>query len=175
MRETRPPREKMIGECRYRVRYLPPTKALTMWTQLCKTVAPALGHLADGVVKGKRQLSDLLDADVSGLSLGAAVEALVARLDEGQVQAMVKELSTVTDVEIGGKWPALEQQFEFHFLGRFKELLGWFAFAMEVQFGDFFDGFGSVVRQGLSLLNTGPASVSPGTSAGPSGGSSSPA
>lgn len=156
-------KEKKIGEHTYRVRYLPPSKVLKIFSSLFKMLAPAFGKLVDGSLKDGANVSDVLNREIKNISIGAAVEALVERWDDANVEALIRDLAIYSEVSTDGqRWPSVKDVYEVHFTGRPKELFEWVYFALEMQFKDFFPASGgSVLEKGLSLLNSGPMSASP--------------
>jgi hypothetical protein len=163
----REPTERQIGEHVYRVRPMMPKRILRTAPILGKLVVPALGHLIDNAKGGK--ISDVLGADVSGLSFGAAAQALVAAWEQPKIDELIEELAASTEVGLDGcsRWPLLSTCFDAHFSGRTKEMLGWIAFAVEVQYGDFFAGL--LAGAGRAQATMGQASQSQSISAGLSG------
>ncbi|HWJ97515.1 MAG TPA: hypothetical protein VNQ33_05105, partial [Acidimicrobiales bacterium] len=115
----------------YTVRMLPARRATRMLAKLSSMIGPALGTLAEG---GK--LSDLADAKVNGKLFSRAAVALFAHVDEDAVDAILMELADVTTVEPGG---LLKPIYDVHFMGRQGALMKWAAFALRVQYADFFD------------------------------------
>ena len=169
----REPVEKQIGEHVYRVRHMMAKQVLQTAPVIARMLLPTIGKLADGVLSSGGSLKDILKKDISKLSIGAATEALVTHWDQTEVERLIDILAANSEVEIGGKWPSLKQQFDQHFTARNKEMLGWIMFALEVQYGDFFGGLLSDEEDVMSQQNTEAAKKSPSTSAGQSGGSSS--
>ena len=162
----REPAEKHIEEHVYRVRPMVPTKVLQTAPILGRLFLPALGKLVGGAASGAGSIGDVLESDLSGVDFGGAAQVLMAAWDQPQIDMLVSELAKTTEVCIdGNKWPRLADIFDVHFSGRTKEMLGWLAFAVEVQYGDFFGGLRGAVGRAQALKG----SQSPSTSAGQSG------
>jgi len=47
---------------------------------------------------------------------------------------------------IEGRWPNLKDIFDAHFAGEYEELIGWLKFAIEVNFGSFFQKAGAKMQ-----------------------------
>jgi hypothetical protein len=167
---SRDPVEKRIEEHVYRVRPMPPRRILQTAPVLAKLVLPAMGRLVDGATASGKGLQDVLNQDVSGMSFGAAAEALMGAWDQPQIDKLIDELAASTEVCLDGdKWPQLSRIFDAHFSGRTKEMLGWLVFAVQEQYQDFFGGLLGAAQDRAA------ASRSPSISAGQPGESSSPA
>lgn len=141
--------DKRIGETLYRVTELPATRSLDMLIGLFKMIGPALGVVMDGVDTAKRtSLADMLDAKLSGDAFARAAAELAARVNTPQVQDMIAKLRACTQYDPGGQGETFRnmtaETFDMHFAGRMHELFGWLAFALEVQFGDFFGSLASL-------------------------------
>lgn len=139
-------KSKEISGSNYTVYPLKATKGLTMFVKLTKIVGPALGIVIDaaaGGKDGKINFAQLMSTKVNSDIFGRASEALVIRLDEGQIQAMVAELAEVTEISSGGKTMQLKSVYEAHFAGKMGMLFAWLKFALEVQFADFFASWGT--------------------------------
>lgn len=151
-------RETVIDGVRYRVSQLGARHALRLLTTLAKVLGPGLGKGLDSVLqaKGGGKLAELLEADTSKLQLGPAVEALVDRLDEPTVEAVVNQLADATVLVLGDKAPQLSAVFDAHFAGKLGQMFKWLAFALEVQFGDFFGALGSLAQRGSPRVSTSP-------------------
>lgn len=159
---------KSIDGITYRVSQVGGKRALKMFTTLAKMLAPALAKAAESMPTGG--FKSLSTVDLSSLNIGTAVEALVDRLDEPKITEIIDTLAGVTECNDGGdKWPQLSGVFDIHFAGKMSSLFKWLAFALEVQFGDFFDAFGSLAQKVGSPKSAGQASASPSISSGQSG------
>jgi hypothetical protein len=101
----------------------------------------------------------------------AAMGELAAAVTEADLVHLCRVFGTSTEVQIEGKRPRLTEQIqELHFAGRYDTMLKWLWFAIEVNYGGFFD---SVRRIGAAASPArDPASPSAVTSIGRSGASS---
>ncbi len=134
---------KVISGCTYAVYMLPPRTANKMLIRIVKTVGPSLGvfldELDDDDAKGG--LAALMDnpkIDVAFISKVA--KELCERLDENEIESMMDTLAKVSEVEGTGN---LLKIFDSHFQGKIGELYAWFAFALQVQFGNFGSAWGT--------------------------------
>ncbi len=121
----------------YQVYMLPPRIANKMFLRIVKTVGPSLGVLIeeldeDDVKGGIKGLMD--NPDINGAFIGKVAKELCERLDEDEIERMMDSLAKVTEVEGKG---ILFKVFDSHFQGMIGELYAWFAFALQVQFGNF--------------------------------------
>ena len=72
--------------------------------------------------------------DINGAFIGKVAKELCERLDEDEIEGMMDALAKVSEVE--GKGISFKV-FDAHFQGGIGELYAWFAFALQVQFGNF--------------------------------------
>lgn len=121
----------------YRVHLLSPTKALQLSVKLTKLVGEPLANMAGASEGNMQQLLPL------------AVRALVARLDEGEVVALVR---TMVDTCKHNNKPI---NFEADFQGRLGHLVKLVAKVMEVQFGDFFTGLAEMLGHAMGETTRG--------------------
>jgi hypothetical protein len=122
-------KEKQIGEHTYLARQLPATKAHKLLIRIGKILGPAIGGGLDGV---KGSFKD----DAAG-AIGRAVSGLFERATPDEVDAILKEFVEYSEVD--GK--PLKSCFDLHFAGKLADMYLWFAFALEVNYSDFFGGF----------------------------------
>jgi hypothetical protein len=116
---------KEIGGKQWTVVLLPATKGLDVGRRLVKLLGPAIGK----AVSGGR---GILDAEISGEGIGAALGELAERLGEPEAAALVKELVT-TGVICDGK-EVTPVAFELLFRGDYQTLLAVAAFVVEANF-----------------------------------------
>jgi hypothetical protein len=109
----------------YSVTQLPAFRGLKMLARLTRTVGPALAKLANAEQGGEIDLS----------SLGDAVGALCEKLTDAEIDGITRELLFSSTVD---EQPLLAQ-FDSHFAGKPELALQVLAFAVEVNFGGFFD------------------------------------
>jgi hypothetical protein len=157
-------KERRIDGHTYRVMMIGAKRSLRMLAQLGKMLAPALAKAAEG-----GSLKSIMGADLSQIDLSGMAQMLVDRLDEDALVRIVEDLAAVTTFSDHGKdWPNLGAAYDIHFAGRLASLAKWLAFALEVQFGDFFGVLGSLAKSGAAQAIAS-ASPSPSTSTGRSG------
>ncbi len=144
-------KSKAIEGHTYLVRQLSVTPAQKLFVRVSKLVGPALTLAAAEGRKG----------------LGAAASEFFAKLSEDEIELITQQMASVSEVD--GK--PMKACFELHFskAGQ-KALWLWLLFALEVQFGDFFDDLLGDMKKDLAA---GVSSMFPGTSGGQSGDSSS--
>lgn len=158
MSQIQPHTETIDGE-EYTVYMLSPLVAMDLLVDLSKMLGPGLGPLADamsGAVKGEGvNIGALLDMEIGGDVFSRAAESLFGNLDKGVVRTAIQTLAEVS--QIGGA--PLWKTFEVHFRGRLGTMSKWLAFALKVQYGDFFS---ALTGQRLSGQGMTPAvSLSP--------------
>lgn len=144
--------ERIIDGHTWAVTQLPPTRSLKLMARLLKIVGPALGQ---GLSAG----ADLDKADIS--AFGPAIEKLLLQLDGDTLDAVVKE--SLATARIDGQEALVGFEVTFH--GRLVELLKGVAFALEVNYSDFFGGLVGELRSRMGP-SASKASI---TSRGPSG------
>ena len=120
---------RTIDEHCYTVSQLPASRGLEMFGKLAGLLGPAA---LEALAKGAS-----LDKDLKTLAPAAVM--LFARLQPGDLTAIAKELLGPATVDNA----PLEKQFEVHFQGRILHLFKVLVFAIEVNFGDFFDVLGA--------------------------------
>ncbi len=116
----------------YSVTQLPAFRGLKMLSRLTRTIGPALAKLAD-----------VEDGEVGVAALGDAVGALCEKLTDAEIEGVTRELLYNATVD---EQPLLPQ-FDQHFAGKPELALAVLAFAVEVNFGGFFD----VARNALAV------------------------
>jgi len=129
--------KKTIGDHDYEFEQLGAKQALKTMVKLSKIVGKPLAMVVgDGNVAGS------LSREISPDLLGAAVGAMVERLDEGETQALC-ELLTAEKCLCDGK----KINFDMHYEGRLDHMFKVLAAALEVQYGNFFSGLFATVNQ----------------------------
>jgi len=116
----------------YKVHLLSPTRSIKWSVKLTKIIGEPVAGLA---------------SSGDGLSgLQNAVKSLLSRCDEGEVLELMKAMvETCTH-----KNKKLNFEDDFH--GRVGHLLKLTSKVMEVQFGDFFDGLATVVKEAMKKI-----------------------
>jgi hypothetical protein len=170
--------EKVIGEHGYRVTQLPGIKGRKVLVRLYKILGPALAALIDDTVQKPAQTITQYSADdVELSSVSAALSVLAVKLREDDLEYLCEQLAacTLVNIEDTDKWVPLSKDLQnVVFAGAYKEMFLWLGFALEVNYGGFFDGVGGVSGFVSKLANpkTVNQSNSRNTSTGKSGESS---
>lgn len=119
------------GTVTYQFEQFNTTLALKTLTRLTKIIGEPLA-IALGGAEAPAPGAGLLNANLSGDTLGAAMRALVDRLDEKEVIDLLRLLAAEKALCNGGKII-----FDDHYRGDFGLLLKVFRAALEVQYGNF--------------------------------------
>jgi len=133
------PVSKVINGTTYELRAMDP---LLVFDHGSKLVAEIAGPVTDKLALGGSV--EFTKAAFVQVGVGAIGEIL-KRLSAPAVRAAVLDLfkyATANNVELEATW-------KVHFLGKTKDLVAFLAFALEVQFGDFFVGLGEQVAGAL--------------------------
>jgi len=145
----------------YEVTQLGAVEGRRMLVRISKIVLPTLGALIKDADFGR--LSDLNIADID---IDSAAKALVEAVDADSVDKIIESMSGITEIwgpGFGAAGAPMAHHFDDHFAGRYAAMLRWLAFALKVNFSDFFDGKGSVAKLAASLRSPEVASESPST------------
>jgi len=134
-----------VDGARYRTTKYPATKGLKILTRLSQVAGEPMAML----------MSEDLDKDVSPSFVGAAVRALVEKLDEDLVEMLVKDILSGTDIIDGSKTRPVLPCFDEEFAGRFGHLFKVLKEIVGFQYGDF---FGGLAETGGAFLNKVPTS-----------------
>lgn len=123
-----------IKGSRYTVTTLRAYEALETALDVAKMVAPAFEGKDPTTVK----ITDLFKMDNDALV--AALARIVVGADKAVVRRVLDALARSTQVQAAnGASAILEQIFDLHFAGAPEEMLQWAAFALRVNYGNFFD------------------------------------
>jgi hypothetical protein len=164
---------KEIDGYTYKVLMLDPLLATDLLTDLCQLLAPALGALGGVLVKERgdvlQKALDGFDADEKtniDVAFERAVLGFFGRLDKAKQREWIAMLTKVTMLVLpDGKEPMLSPIFLKHFQGRVFAMYKWLAFALKVQYRDFFSGtdlgIGQIVQKAMAMY--GSQSTSPNT------------
>lgn len=118
---------KEIEGLHFEVTQLGFAKSRQVFVRLSKALGPALAAFLDG----KQSLASV--------DLRGALVDLLDRLSEADLVAVSDALMTDAKVSRDGtKWPFLKDQAEEIFAGRMLTYFQWLAFALEVNYSDFF-------------------------------------
>lgn len=114
---------KVVGEFSYEVTPLTTKLGNRVLLKLMKSVAPVMVAAFGGI---------------QGLT---AVSGALSGLSEDDFEWVVAQFAASTDVTLqDGRAPALKTIFDLHFACRYMEELEWLEFAVEVNYGPFFQG-----------------------------------
>lgn len=132
-------KERVIGGFTYRVTQLDAIEGLQVGVRVMNMLGAATAGIGD--------------ADVSFLKVAGE---FATKLTAKELEYYCKLFSKLTEVEGGnlaeGAAPQLSDIFAVHFAGRYLDLVKWLAFCFEVNFQDFFDGAGDLVRKGMAKV-----------------------
>ncbi len=140
-------RTKLINGREYEVRQLDALKGRSVFLRLAKYAIPALTEIKEAASSPASE-----GEDAALKILGGSLSKIAESVTEEDFNFFCDTLAPTTCVEIDGKRPQLDRVFPVHFAGNYAEMLGWLAFAFEVNFGSFFVGTGRT--QGSSGLST---------------------
>jgi len=154
--------ETIDGET-YRVRHIDPLTAMDITVDLGKLFAPVFAAIGGTIIASpdsKKQLNSLLDGETSGgdgnsEAIERSILGLFSNLSKDQVRFLIDTMTPVTEVKKGTNWPELGPIFPIHFRGKPASLLKWLAFAMRVNFKDFFSSMGAVISRAGQQLGQG--------------------
>lgn len=140
-------RSPEIDGFRYVVTQLDARTGRRLAFDLASSVLPAMAELMSALPDAKPDKETLAKA-IGNQGAVSAVQRLVAalppsRLDE--ITELMAESTAVHGPGYGDAGAPLSRQFEDHFAGRYKAMLQWLAFALRVNFADFFGGTGGEV------------------------------
>lgn len=130
-------KETIIDGRRYAVTQLPAFQALDLLEQLTTLAGPALGALAKNGVSGQ-------------VDFEAGAVRLFAGLGGGKLKAITLALLSTTTVDIGDRSPKMLDVFDLEYAGKLSVVFRVLAFAMGVQFADFFAAAKSVLGEFLA-------------------------
>lgn len=138
----RKPHERTIDEVEYVMMEMNPFKSSAILTRLLKILGKPIASMISGI--DKKEGESLMNSNFDEKLIGAAVEELSTRLNEKDVEKLMKDLLVkdlitykTEDMEEFKKIANVENHFgKFGLLHLFKVV----KFALEVNFGDFFGG-----------------------------------
>lgn len=145
---------KTIGAHTYKVLPLDPMIASDMAWDVANTLSPLLaavgGKLATEKGDSLGKLLDGVEEDGSGEDFSAAFERAVlgffTKFSKQKQREFIQVLSTVSYLCEGDKAPRLDSIYAVHFRGKVLAQYQWLAFALRVQFADFFSELGPVIN-----------------------------
>lgn len=139
-------KEKKIGEHTYTVHMLGAMEGWRLFVELASAVGPSIGvvldalpesgSLKDFAIKAQKFADGggIGDMDLKGAKIEAAIRSVLQVVDPDFIQRVTEQLAKVTIVD-GAPLPDV---FELHFAGKIGSLVRWLAFALTVQYTDFF-------------------------------------
>lgn len=127
--------KKVINEKTYEVFMLSATAGLDTFLDLARIAGPAVGIFLKGA--GLKDLKSVGDLDLDKIDFEKMAIHLFKAEEKETITTIVAKLVEKTFVD--GK--PLAPIYDMHFQGKIGELFKWLAFAMEVNFGDFFGDF----------------------------------
>jgi hypothetical protein len=151
---------RSIDGLQFSVTQLPGFKAMTMFHRLVRAIGPAAGALGkeiDLATLGKGKLEDILgniDLGQAARGMLAAIPKLTESMSPAELEGITRELleSSTVVMENGVQGPLLPQ-FDRVMQGRTSTALKLLAFAIGVNYGNFFDalkGLAAAASQKLS-------------------------
>lgn len=147
---------RQIGEFSYEVTQFGAKLGNRVLLKVVKSVAPLFMAAAAA--------GNLKDIDVEG------VTSAIAGISEDDFEWLVEQFAGATSVQVGDQAPSLKKVYDLHFAGRYLDELAWLSFAIEVNYGPFFQDMKrkAAARLGKDAAAKGPSpSTSPTTSTGP--------
>ena len=129
--------EGTVDGLKYEVGHWPVDKATGMLTKLIKILGEPLAMVIVGAVGNKKDGESIMDADLSALkgeSISKAFAGLSTRLDEHEVQKMLKEINE--GILCDGK----RIDYNTHYMGRIGHLFRVSMFVLKHQYSDFLVG-----------------------------------
>ena len=136
---------KKIGGCEYKVTQLGAIKGRGAFLRLVRCIGPVFAELAGKSGKGAKDID-----------IGALFSRL--ELSEDDLTFFCDTFAEKTFVTLpDGKMPRLDKVFDEHFAGSYSYMVQWLAFAVKVNFADFFDGLSSAPASPPDTASSQPA------------------
>lgn len=124
----------VINGSKYTVTTLQAWDALEAALDVAKLIAPAF----EGQDPRSVQVSTLFEQDNDQLL--ASLARIVSAADKAVLRRVLEAMARCTQIQSkDGTHAILEQVFDLHFAGSPDEMLKWAAFALQVNYGNFFD------------------------------------
>ena len=174
--------ERDIGDVGFKVEQLPGIQGRRVLVRLYKLFGPSIGALIGSSDIGSPGQTVTMD-DIDLSSVGNAITRLALDIREEDLDYLCKTFGDHTQVRMPGfeegQWLPLKKiGHDNIWHGRYKTMFLWLAFALEVNYADFFGGLGGASALLDSLkerhAKRKEQSTSPSTSTGKSGESSPP-
>lgn len=133
--------ELEIDGVKYSVTQLTGWKSVKMLPRLGRALGPAFGKLMGGLAQnGEFSLDRKVTFGLVAGSIGPALVDLFERLTENELEGIARVLlETATFTDESGRTAHLLPVFDIHFQGKPASVLRLLAFAIEVNYGSFFD------------------------------------
>ncbi len=138
---------KAIAGRQFEVFKLPPLDANDVLIEIVEVVGPALGKLADASTKAKK--TSILDLELDEIEVGDAIEFVAKSLTKERLRSLIGTMSKVSHCD--GK--RLADVFDIVFRGDLAAMYQWLFFAIEVNFGNFFDFLRSAIGRGRAAVS----------------------
>ena len=146
----REPTKATIGEIEYCVTPLNPIKGAKTLTRLLKIVGEPLAKIIKNA-KPSKDGGSILDLEIEGDVLGIALEALVGKLEENEVERLLKDLLNSNHVTFSadGEEFLKMADIDAHFAGIGGGLMNMFKLlkvSLEANYSDFFGGLAALKK-----------------------------
>jgi hypothetical protein len=141
---------KEIDGFTYSVDQLPGRKSITFLARLGRIVGPSLGPLVKAL-KFEGKTVDLTKLELE--PIGVAIGKLFVDLSETETDAIMRELLQGATYVDGDRIVNVWDTFDLHFKGRPAAGLKLVAFAMEVNYGNFFGALKSAIAMGAETTS----------------------
>lgn len=115
---------RTIGEFTYEVTQFGAKIGNRVLLKVVKSIAP--------IFMAAAAAGQLKSLDVDGIA------AAIAGISEDEFEWLVEAFAGATDVQVGDTAPSLKRVYDLHFAGKYSDELAWLAFAIEVNYGPFF-------------------------------------
>lgn len=139
---------RLIGNTRYQVTQLPSSHARKLLVRLVRMAGPIVASLLEDktLIDTNAPIVERV-SKLDSKTLATMLRDFSTRVSEADLEYLCETLGGCTQIEsLDGKLSPLDLEAqELHFRGgRLSELFRWLAFALEVQYSDFFSGLGGV-------------------------------
>jgi len=144
-----------ISGYRYVVTQLGAIDGKRIADEFMRVLLPVLTELLSGLpaveISSVQQLVDKMLDYVRPERVRGAIDIILKALPQSRVEEIIEQMAKHTDVlgpGFGDAGAPLWRNFDEHFAGTYKAMFQWLAFAIKVNFADFFDdAVGEVVDQ----------------------------
>lgn len=144
--------ETIIDGHRYQMTMLGATDGVKLFYRLVRMLGPSIGTLQDAAKDSSKtdDTDSILDRNISGDMLSRAIQALTSNVGEADLEHVINKLKGECHVGVDGneKTIPLSGVFELHFSGDLAGMFKWLSWGLQVQFGNFFSAFSSLIPPG---------------------------